>query len=86
MFRQRGGDPDAMIDAGIEMDNAIIAGFPGVTFGLHICRGNNQSRFYADGDYSPVTRLFERSGLRSVPARVRRRALGRFRAAGTRSR
>jgi 5-methyltetrahydropteroyltriglutamate--homocysteine methyltransferase len=61
MFRERGGDPDAMIDAGIEMDNAIIAGFRGVTFGLHICRGNNQSRFYAEGDYSPVTRLFERA-------------------------
>ena len=63
LFRQRGGDPDAMIDAGIEMDNAIIAGFPGVTFGLHICRGNNQSRFYAEGDYSPVGRLFERSAF-----------------------
>jgi 5-methyltetrahydropteroyltriglutamate--homocysteine methyltransferase len=63
LFRSRGGDPDAMIDAGIEMDNAIIADFPGITFGLHICRGNNQSRFYADGDYSPVTRLFERAAF-----------------------
>jgi 5-methyltetrahydropteroyltriglutamate--homocysteine methyltransferase len=61
IFRSQGSDPDEMIDAGIEMDNAIIAGFPGVTFGLHICRGNNQSKFYAEGDYSPVTRLFERS-------------------------
>jgi len=60
-FRERGQDPDAMIDAGIEMDNAIIDGFPGVTFGLHICRGNNQSRYYAEGDYSPVTRVFERT-------------------------
>jgi 5-methyltetrahydropteroyltriglutamate--homocysteine methyltransferase len=60
-FRRRGHDPDKMIDAGIEMDNAIINGFPGITFGLHICRGNNQSRFYAEGDYSPITRLFERS-------------------------
>ena len=63
VFRQRGGDPDEMIDAGIEMDNAIIAGFPGVTFGLHICRGNNQSRFYAEGDYRPITRLFARSAF-----------------------
>lgn len=62
-FRQRGNDPDKMIDAGIEMDNAIIDGFPEVTFGLHICRGNNQSRFYAEGDYSPITRLFERSNF-----------------------
>ena len=63
VFRQRGADPDAMIDAGIEMDNAIIAGFKGVTFALHICRGNNQSRFYAEGDYAPVTRLFARSAF-----------------------
>jgi 5-methyltetrahydropteroyltriglutamate--homocysteine methyltransferase len=63
LFRSRGGDPDAMIDAGIEMDNAIIEGFPGITFGLHVCRGNNQSRFYAEGDYSPVTRLFERAAF-----------------------
>jgi 5-methyltetrahydropteroyltriglutamate--homocysteine methyltransferase len=63
VFRSQGSDPDEMIDAGIEMDNAIIAGFPGVTFGLHICRGNNQSKFYAEGDYSPVTRLFERSDV-----------------------
>jgi 5-methyltetrahydropteroyltriglutamate--homocysteine methyltransferase len=63
VFRARGGDPDAMIDAGIEMDNAIIAGFDGVTFALHVCRGNNQSRFYAEGDYAPVTRLFERSAF-----------------------
>jgi 5-methyltetrahydropteroyltriglutamate--homocysteine methyltransferase len=60
-FRERGSDPDAMIDAGIEMDNAIIGGFPGVTFGLHICRGNNVSKFYASGSYEPLTRIFTRS-------------------------
>ena len=62
-FRSRGSDPDQMIDAGVEMDNAVIAGFPGVTFGLHICRGNNRSRFMAEGDYEPVTRVFERGGF-----------------------
>jgi methionine synthase II (cobalamin-independent) len=51
----------AMIDAGIEMDNAIVAGFSDVSFGLHICRGNNQSRYYAEGDYAPLARLFERT-------------------------
>jgi 5-methyltetrahydropteroyltriglutamate--homocysteine methyltransferase len=62
-FRRRGHDPDRMIDAGIEMDNAIIEGFEGITFGLHICRGNNRSRYYAEGDYSPVTRLFEKASF-----------------------
>jgi 5-methyltetrahydropteroyltriglutamate--homocysteine methyltransferase len=32
-----------------------------VTFGLHICRGNNQSMFYASGGYDPIARVFTRS-------------------------
>jgi 5-methyltetrahydropteroyltriglutamate--homocysteine methyltransferase len=61
-YRQRGSDPDRLIDTCIEMDNAVIGGHPGVTFGLHICRGNNQSMFYASGDYEPIAgRVFRRS-------------------------
>lgn len=40
------------------MDNAVIGQHPGITFGLHLCRGNNQSRFYAAGDYGPIARIF----------------------------
>lgn len=57
-YRQRGNDPDALIDLCIDMDNAIIDGHPGITFGMHICRGNNQSKFYAAGDYEPIARIF----------------------------
>ena len=57
-YRQRGSDPDKIIDACIAMDNAIIDGHPGITFGIHICRGNNQSKFYASGDYEPISRIF----------------------------
>lgn len=57
-YRQRGSDPDKLIDLCIEMDNAIIDGHPGITFGIHICRGNNQSKFYASGDYEPIARIF----------------------------
>src|SRR5438876_8644672 len=57
-YRQRGSDPDKLIDRCIEMDNAIIDGHPGVTFAMHICRGNNQSKFYAAGDYEPIARIF----------------------------
>jgi 5-methyltetrahydropteroyltriglutamate--homocysteine methyltransferase len=60
-YRQRGNDPDAMIDRCIEMDNAIIDGHPGVTFAIHICRGNNQSKFYASGDYTPISRIFAKT-------------------------
>src|SRR5882672_6795026 len=60
-YRQRGSDPDQLIDACIEMDNAVIGRHPGVTFALHICRGNNQSMFYASGGYAPIARVFTRS-------------------------
>lgn len=57
-YRQRGNDPDKLIDLCIEMDNAIIDGHPGITFAIHVCRGNNQSKFYASGDYEPISRIF----------------------------
>ena len=60
-YRQRGNDPDKIIDTCIEMDNAIIRDHPGITFGIHICRGNNQSKFYASGDYEPISRIFSQT-------------------------
>ena len=60
-YRQRGSDPEKLIDTCIEMDNAIISGHPEVTFGIHICRGNNQSKFYAAGDYGPISRIFQKT-------------------------
>jgi len=61
-YRQRGSDPDRLIDTCIEMDNAVIGDHPGVIFGLHICRGNNQSMFYAEGGYEPIAeRVFRRT-------------------------
>src|SRR2546428_8709046 len=60
-YRQRGSDPEQLIDRCIEMDNAIISGHPDVTFGIHICRGNNQSKFYAQGDYGPIARIFQKT-------------------------
>lgn len=57
-YRKRGNDPDRLLDLSIEMDNAIISSHPGIVFGLHLCRGNNQSKFYAQGDYGPITKVF----------------------------
>lgn len=36
----RGEDPERNFQRSIDADNAIIKDFPGVTFGIHICRGN----------------------------------------------
>lgn len=57
-YRRRGNDPDRLLDLSIEMDNAVISNNSGITFGLHLCRGNNQSKFYARGDYGPISRIF----------------------------
>jgi 5-methyltetrahydropteroyltriglutamate--homocysteine methyltransferase len=60
-YRKRGNDPDKLLDRCIELDNAVIGNHPGVTFGLHMCRGNNQSKYYASGDYEPIAAVFERT-------------------------
>ena len=60
-YRQRGNDPDRLLDLSTEMDNAVIGSHSGVIFGLHLCRGNNQSRFYASGDYGPITKVFQKT-------------------------
>ena len=39
-MRARGEDPERNFERSIDADNALIEGFPGVTFGIHICRGN----------------------------------------------
>ena len=61
-YRQRGSDPDQLLAASVELDNAIIEGHRGITFGIHICRGNHRSMFYASGGYDRIARqVFERS-------------------------
>jgi len=60
-YRQRGNDPDKLLDRCIELDNAVIGNHPGVNFGIHLCRGNNQSKYYASGGYDPITSVFNRT-------------------------
>ncbi|MEK7215076.1 MAG: hypothetical protein AAB289_05740, partial [Chloroflexota bacterium] len=43
-MRSRGEDPDENLRRSIRADNAVIEGFPEVTFGLHVCRGNPRGR------------------------------------------
>jgi 5-methyltetrahydropteroyltriglutamate--homocysteine methyltransferase len=63
-YRQRGADPDRMLAASVELDNAIVEGHTGMTFGIHICRGNFQSMFYASGGYDRIAeQVFARSNF-----------------------
>jgi methionine synthase II (cobalamin-independent) len=51
-----GVDPDRAIDETVDADNAVIDGVSrdGVVFGLHMCRGNNRSRWFAEGGYDRI--------------------------------
>ena len=61
-YRQRGSDPDRLLASCIELDNAIIEGHRGMTFGIHICRGNHKSMFYASGGYDRIAeQVFRRA-------------------------
>ena len=42
------------LDRALELDNAVISAAPAVTFGLHLCRGNQASRWLAEGSYEPI--------------------------------
>jgi 5-methyltetrahydropteroyltriglutamate--homocysteine methyltransferase len=53
-MRSRGEDPQENMERSINADNELIAGFPQLTFGLHICRGNRQSMWHREGSYDAI--------------------------------
>ena len=53
-YESQGWSVERWLDRGIELDNAVIAAAPGVTFGFHLCRGNQGSRWLVSGGYDPI--------------------------------
>jgi len=53
-FQRLGIDPDTWLREMIAVDNALMAGFGGVTFGIHLCRGNNRSMWSVEGGYDTI--------------------------------
>jgi 5-methyltetrahydropteroyltriglutamate--homocysteine methyltransferase len=55
-WKTLGVDPDRAIEENVAADNAVLAGVPrsSTTFGLHMCRGNNRSRWFAEGGYDRI--------------------------------
>jgi len=49
-------EPNDLLDESIRADNAVLdaARRPGVTLGMHLCRGNNRSHWYAEGGYDAI--------------------------------
>jgi 5-methyltetrahydropteroyltriglutamate--homocysteine methyltransferase len=55
-YEARGWSLDTWLEQGLELDNAVMAGHPEITFGLHLCRGNQMSRWLVAGSYEPIAR------------------------------
>lgn len=51
-----GWSADEWLHYGIEMDNAVMGDFPTVTFGFHLCRGNQDSRWLTEGGYDAIAK------------------------------
>lgn len=58
-MRDRGEDPAENFSRSLKAEAAVVKGFPGVTFGLHLCRGNQGSMWHREGSYDAIAeRLF----------------------------
>jgi 5-methyltetrahydropteroyltriglutamate--homocysteine methyltransferase len=58
-MRARGEDPELNFARSLKAESALIANFPGVTFGIHLCRGNQRSMWHREGSYDAIAeRLF----------------------------
>jgi 5-methyltetrahydropteroyltriglutamate--homocysteine methyltransferase len=55
-YENQGWTLDQWLGRGIEMDNALMHGFSEVTFGFHLCRGNQGSRWLVEGGYEPISK------------------------------
>ena len=58
-YERRGWPAERWLELGLELDNLVIGNHPGVTFGIHLCRGNQASRWLVSGGYEWLAgRLF----------------------------
>ena len=68
-MRSRGENAERNLQRSIDADNAVINGFPNVTFGIHVCRGNARTidpktgklvpQWHREGHYDAIAeRLF----------------------------
>jgi len=53
-MRSRGEDPQENFNRSLQADNAVLEGFDDVTFGIHLCRGNQRSMWHREGTYDEI--------------------------------
>jgi 5-methyltetrahydropteroyltriglutamate--homocysteine methyltransferase len=60
-YESRGWPAEQWLELGLELDNHVIGEREGVTFGFHLCRGNQASRWLVSGGYEWLAdRIFPR--------------------------
>src|SRR5437588_6591647 len=58
-MRKRGEDPMQNFSRSLRANAKLVENFPGVTFGIHLCRGNQRSMWHREGTYEAIAeRLF----------------------------
>jgi 5-methyltetrahydropteroyltriglutamate--homocysteine methyltransferase len=58
-MRARGEDPAQNLSRSLKANAEIMRDFDGVTFGIHLCRGNQRSMWHREGAYDAIAeRLF----------------------------
>jgi len=53
-MRARGENPQENFSRSLKADNAMLDGFDEVTFGIHLCRGNQRSMRHREGSYDDI--------------------------------
>ena len=53
-MKERGEDPMKNLLRSIQADNEILRLFDNVTFGIHLCRGNQRSMWHREGSYDAI--------------------------------
>ena len=53
-MRDRGEDPQENFHRSLRADNQVLDGFDDVTFGIHLCRGNQRSMWHREGTYDDI--------------------------------
>jgi 5-methyltetrahydropteroyltriglutamate--homocysteine methyltransferase len=53
-MRARGENPQENFSRSLSADNQLLAGFDDVTFGIHLCRGNQRSMWHREGSYDAI--------------------------------
>jgi 5-methyltetrahydropteroyltriglutamate--homocysteine methyltransferase len=56
-MRDRGEDPMKNLARSIKADNEILRLFDDVTFGIHLCRGNQRSMWHREGSYDAIAEM-----------------------------